>query len=213
VKLGWLGRLAFLVTILGCGGDGGGQGAGGAAASGGSGGSAATFVPNPSGQASFDVTCSVSGIELAFDVELRAELSRSFRGTESTEVAFSAAVTIDQETSAALIDAGIPAIDIVSMSVRTGISGASPSTITTFFAGGPIDDFDLTVDTDDDDAPGPHRLELEVIDTTATARPDATEVEFDLDSIAFVLGDFRVPERCFGFSASGVSLSFPVEPG
>lgn len=201
-----------LGAVAGCGGANGGPlGSGGAGGTGGTGGTRDLPVVE---QNSFRLSCEHATLELNILIELVVELANPYSNSSSTEAAFSPSVTFDEETVASFLDAGFPVIDIVSMSVTTNVTGATPATMTASFAEAPINDFDLRADPDDNGMAGPHRFALGPV--TATSNPDAgvMEVTFDLKfgGISFALGDFNIPQDCFGPSLVGIVVRFPVNP-
>lgn len=197
-----------------CGGANAGQllppGAGGSGGAAGSGGTGGVALP-PSGVRTFEVGCLRPDLDLTFDIELRIDLDEPFGESDSTEVTFTPAVTMSEDTAAALIDATVETIDITAMSTQTSLTGASPTTITTLLEEAPIQDFDLTTDPDENDVPGPHRFEFAPLTTTAFVDSGADEVEFVVSTVSFDFGDFSVPASCVdGISLVGTPLSFPV---
>lgn len=177
----------------------------------------------PTGQGVFRLNCEFrieesDTVELNLPIELFVELTEPFSRTDSTEATFSASLIFNEEESVAslieaLINAGDPtAIDIVSASVTTNVTGATPDTMTASLGGTPIR-FDLEADPDDDGLPGPHRLDFDSVTVTANATPDATEVLFGLDfrGVSLVLGNVNIPSDCISSpSLGGVALRFPV---
>ena len=203
-------KLCFVVAvgaIAGCGGANAGS-----VGSGGTGGTGGTGGPSPVDQSSFRLSCDYSTLELDILIELVVELTQPYSNSRSTEATFSASVTFDERSVASFLDAGIDAIDIVSASLTTSVTGATPATMRASFGAAPINDFDLLADPDSNGIPGPHRLELDPVTTTSSADPEASEVAFDLhfDGISLALGDFHIPADCFGPSLVGILLRFPV---
>ena len=129
------------------------------------------------------------------------------------ELAFSAAVTFNEQTAATLIDAGVDKVDIISMQIATSLEGARPALVETSLAV-PMNDLDLQADTDDNGLPGPHRLELETIVATTSVVPGAGQVELGLrtDQVLLILGDFEVPDDCLSPTLVGFTARFAVEP-
>jgi hypothetical protein len=121
-------------------------------------------------------------------------------------------VVFDEGAVAALIGAGVDTIDIISMDIGAWMTGAIPSSVGTTFGDAPINDFDLTVDTDDDGAAGPHPLALDAQTFTTTARTGVTEVELGIrvDQVSIQLGDFDVPDDCLNPTLVGPSARFEV---
>ncbi len=165
-------------------------------------------------QSTFTLSCAVEPLVLEIPIELVYELDRRYVGGEPTDLTFSAAVIFDEAASAALIDAGTPKIDIISMEVTSLLQGGTPSKLETSLAAAPINDFDLEIDTDDNEVPGPHRLELEMVTVAITPELGATEMSFSLglDGVSLILGDFEVPSDCLSPTLVGFEASFPVEP-
>lgn len=210
--------LAALGTLAGCGGANGGQvgvgGAGGTAGIGGAAGAGGTGGSMSIDQTNYRLSCEYDTLELNLGFELVVELSRPYSTSRSTEATFSASVTLDEPSVASFLDAGITTIDINVASVSTNIIGAVPATMTSSSSALPINDFDLEADSDDNGIPGPHRLELDPMTATSSAAPGAREVSFDLPfrGIALTLGDFDIPDGCFGPALVGIVLRFPVDP-
>jgi hypothetical protein len=160
------------------------------------------------------LSCEYDTLQLDILMELVVELTKPYSKSSPTEATFSASVTLDEESVASFLGAGVPVIDIVSASVTTNVTDASPSTMTASLGAAPIDDFDLQADPDDDGIPGPHRFELDPVTDTSHAAPGASEVTYDLefDGISLALGDFNIPIDCLGPSLVGIVLKFPVNP-
>jgi hypothetical protein len=208
VKFSELCLVAALGAIAGCGGANSGPlGPGGRDGAAGGGG---TGNPPPVDQSTFLLTCENGTLQLNIPIELVVELTEPYSSSRSTEATFSAAVILDEESVASLIDADATLIDI-SASVTTNVTGATPATMTASL-GAPLDDFDLQSDPDDNGMPGPHRLELDPMTATSNAAPEAKEVAFklDFDGISLTLDIFNIPADCFGPSLVGVAVRFPV---
>lgn len=199
-------RIIVSVSILlaasaGC-SDAGGGGAGG------SGGNALAA------QSSYRLACTIDTLTLEIPIEAHFELDRPFGEGAVSALTFSAAVTFGEPAVGLLLAAGISTIDIISMDISAWVTGAIPMNVETALGDAPINDFNLTVDPDDNGVPGPHSLELEAATITMTPEADATAVEFGLrlDQIALVLGDFRVPDDCLNPALVGSSARFLVAP-
>jgi len=158
------------------------------------------------------LSCTIDTLVLEIPIELTYPLDRPFVAGAAADLSFSATVIFNEAFSAALIDAGVSKVDIMSMDISSSVLGATPSTLETSLATG-INDFDLAIDTDDNGAPGPHRLELDTVTTTASVNEDANEVELGLglDGVSLLMGDFLVPSDCLGPTLVGFSARFPVE--
>jgi hypothetical protein len=203
VKLFMSCLLLVLGAVVAC-----GESNGGPTGTGGSGG-------NPlAEQSSYLLSCTIDTLVLEIPIELSFELDRPYTEEGSANLTFSAAVTFDEQTATALIDAGIPKIDIISLEVASWVDGATPEIVETSLTAAPINDFDLEVDTDDNGVPGPHRLELDTVAIATAATKGAREVEFGLglDQVSLLLGDFNVPTDCLGPTLVGFTARFPVEP-
>ena len=202
MKLCSLTTLLVLSAALGCGGNGEPGGAGG------SGGYSLAE------QSNYRLSCTIDTLVLEFPIELSYEMDRPYTPGGSSDLTFSAAITFSEEASAALIDSGIPKVDIISLQIASWLEGATPAMVETSLAAAPINDFDLEPDTDDNGLPGPHRLELEAVVTTTTVAAGADQVEFGLrtDQISMVLGDFEVPTDCLGPTLVGFTARFAVVP-
>jgi len=85
--------------------------------------------------------------------------------------------------------------------------------VETSLGAAPINDFDLTRDTDDKGAPGPHVLDLEPMTSVTTVDDGAQEVVFSVgtEQNSMVLGDFLGPEECTNPTQVGSLARFPVE--
>jgi len=197
--------IPYLLLVLGinagCGDTNGGAGTGG------SGGAP------PAEQSSYRLSCTIDTLVLEIPIELTYQPNRPFVAGAAADLSFSAAVIFDEAFSAALIDAGVSKVDIMSMDITSWILGATPSMLETSLAEG-INDFDLDVDTDDNGAPGPHRFELDTVVTTTSVDEDALEVELglSLDGVSLLMGDFQVPSGCLGPTLVGFTARFPVVP-
>lgn len=200
--------LVALVATTACGGTEDDSGTGGETNA--TGGTSGTPL-SPSGAQTFELGCMRPDVSLNLEIELAVRLSEPFvRGT-SSDATFGPAVTLTEASTEALIDAGVESIDVTSMSVQTRLLGAEPTTMTTLLADAPIEDFDLSVDPDDDGTPGPHRFELIPITETVVPLGGADTVEFAISAVAISFGDFSVPESCVDSqSLVGSPLSFPV---
>jgi hypothetical protein len=124
----------------------------------------------------------------------------------------SGVVTFTEQTSTALIDAGVSTIDIIAIEIASWVRGATPSSIETSFGAAPINDFDLEVDTDDNGIPGPHRFALDTVTIASMADPGANEVELGLamEQMSIRLGPFDMPTDCIGPSLVGFTARFAV---
>lgn len=191
-----------LALAIGCGNANGDP-----AGTGGSGGH------SPAEQSAYRLSCTIDTLVLEIPIELTYLLDRPFVAGAAADLSFSATVIFNEAFSAALIDAGVSKVDIMSMDISSSVLGATPSTLETSLATG-INDFDLAIDTDDNGAPGPHRLELDTVTTTASVNEDANEVELGLglDGVSLLMGDFQVPSDCLAPTLVGFSARFPVEP-
>jgi hypothetical protein len=167
----------------------------------------------PAEQSAYGLSCTIDTLVLEIPIELTYLLDRPLVAGAKADLSFSATVIFDEAFSAALIDAGVSKVDIMAMDISSSVPGATPSTLETSLAVG-INDFDLNIDTDDNGAPGPHRLELDNVTTTVSLDEDTIEVELglSLDMLSFVLGDFDVPTECESPTLVGFSASFPVAP-
>ncbi|MFZ1864960.1 MAG: hypothetical protein WAU39_12105 [Polyangiales bacterium] len=208
-KLRVVKRIALcLLALLAAAGCGSGSGS----PDGGTGGSGGSAIERHS---AYDLRCPVDMLVLDLPIELSYRLDRPYVAGGSSELTFSAAITFTNESTAALVDAGIDKIDIISLHITSSVDGAAPQTVETSSSAAPINDFDLQVDTDDDGRPGPHRLELDAATTTSTPDEGAERVELGLTStsqISLVLGDFEVPTACLSPTLVGFASQFPVEP-
>lgn len=211
-------RKLCLVAALGattaCGGANAGPLVpGGSGGSGGTGGAGGMIEPPPVDQSIFRVGCVFGELELDVPIELVVELSEPYSNSHSIEATFSSTVVLTEEAVAALIDATITVIDIVSISVTSGVIGATPTMMSASLGAAPINDFDLEADPNDDGTPGPFRFELDPMAASSIAESDAREVIFGLDfsGISIVLGDFSIPASCLNRSLVGVPVSFPVD--
>lgn len=193
--------LLVLGINAGCGDTNGGAGTGG------SGGAP------PAEQSSYSLSCTIDTLVLEIPIELNYQPDRPFVAGAAADLTFSATVIFDEAFSAALIDAGVSKVDIMSMDITSWVLGATPSMLETSLAMG-INDFDLAIDTDDNGIPGPHRLELEAVTTATTAIEGAQELEVGLqfDQIALMLGDFDVTADCLNPTIVGSSARFSVTP-
>jgi hypothetical protein len=156
--------------------------------------------------------CTIDEVVLELGFDLSFELDRPYLAGDPSRLTAEVTVAFEEPTIAALADAGVTKIDIISMEVATSIRGATPPTLATSLAEAPINDFDLEVDTDQDGMPGPRTLDLRAATAPTTASEGSTEVELGLllDGISIVLGDFHVPDDCIEPSLVGSSASFPV---
>lgn len=166
-------------------------------------------------QSAYRLSCTIDALVLEFPIELTYALDRPYVAGGSAELAFSATVTFSEQTSTALIDAGVDKVDIISLEIAASVEGATPTAVETSLDAAPINDFDLTRDTDDNGAPGPHVLDLEPVTRVTTVDDGAQEVVFSVgtEQISMVLGDFMVPEDCTNPTLVGSLARFPVEPG
>ncbi len=165
-------------------------------------------------QSAYTLSCAIDPLVLDIPIELSYELDRPYRLGRTSELSFSAVVVFSEQTSSALIGAGVSKIDIISLRVATSLRGAAPPLLGATLMAAPINDFDLATDTDDNGLPGPHRFGLGPVAVTSAAAEGATEVELglSLDQISLVLGDSDVPADCAGPSLVGPSVRYPVEP-
>jgi hypothetical protein len=195
--------LVFCTLAAGCGsGDGG--------STGGTGGSGDNPLEK---QSSFLLSCMVDTVLLQIPIDLSYRLDRPYFRGSSSELTFSAVITFPEETIGMLIEAEIDKIDIISVEITSSVEGAAPSTVETLLSEAPINDFDLTVDTDDDGLPGPQQLELDAVTITSTPDEGVERIELGLgtDQISMVLGDLEVPTDCLGPTLVGFASRFPVE--
>lgn len=194
--------LLFLGASVGC-----GAGDGENLSNGGNGGGPETK------QSSHTLTCTIGALDLEIPIELTYVLERPFVAGAAADLNITATVIFDEAFSAALIDAEVPVIDIMSIDVSSSVLGATPSSLGTSLAEG-INDFDLESDTDDNGARGPHRIELEVTTTATTADDDASEVTLglSLDGLSLLMGDFQMPADCIDPTLVGFSVAFDVSP-
>ena len=194
--------LLLLGASLGC-----GAGDGENLSSGGAGGGPETK------QSSHALTCTIGALDLEIPIVLTYVLERPFVAGAAADLSISAAVIFDEAFSAALIDAEVPVIDIMSIDVSSSVLGATPSSLESSLAVG-INDFDLEIDTDDNGAPGPHRVELQAVTTATTADDDASEVtlSLSLDGLLLLMGDFQMPTNCIDPTLVGFSVAFDVRP-
>jgi hypothetical protein len=162
-------------------------------------------------QTSHTLTCTIDTLELEVPIELTYLPDRRLIAGAPAGLRFSASVVFDEGFSAALIDAGVSKVDIMSMEISSTVLGAIPPTLKASLAAG-INDFDLETDTDDNGQPGPHRLELEMVDTTMLIDEDADELELGLalDGIILLLGDFQMPSDCLSPTLVGFGVTFDV---
>ena len=184
-----------------------------AAANGGSLGSGGNGGDPETKQSSHTLTCTIGALDLEIPIELTYVLERPFVAGAAADLSITAAVIFDEAFSAALIDAEVPVIDIMSIDVSSLVLGATPSSLGTSLAEG-INDFDLEIDTDDNGDPGPHRIELEATTTATTADEDASEVTLglSLDGLSLLMGDFQMPADCIDPTLVGFSVAFDVGP-
>lgn len=165
-------------------------------------------------QSSYFLNCTIDTLVLEIPIELYFELDRPYIEGGSADLTFSAVVTFDEQAATNLIDAGIPNIDIISVKIASWVDGATPETVETSLAAAPINDFDLAVDTNDNEIAGPHRLELDTVTITTTVTKGADEVELGLglDQVSLLLGSFNMPTDCVAPTLVGFTARFPVEP-
>ena len=161
-------------------------------------------------QSSYRLTCTIDALVLEIPIELFFELDRPYSEDGSATMTFSAELTFSEQASAALAEAGVSKIDIVAVDVATSLTGASPQVLETSLDAAPINDFDLSIDPDDDGIPGPHRLELDAVARMTTVIDDADEVVLDmrLNQVSIILGDFHVPSDCLGPTLVGSAVRF-----
>lgn len=165
-------------------------------------------------RSAFQLSCLVDTVLLQIPIELSYRLDRPYVAGSASELTFSAVITFSEETAGMLIEAGVDKIDIISLQTASSVDGAAPSSVQTSLSAAPINDFDLTLDPDDDGLPGPQHLALDPVTVTSTADQDAERVELGLrtSDISMVLGDFEVPTDCVGPTLVGFGSEFPVEP-
>ena len=191
--------MSFLLLGLcvGCGDSGGTNDAGGAPLS---------------AESVYVLSCKIDTLVLQIPIELSFELDQPYSTDGSANLRSESRVSFGEEESSALIDAGVPQIDIISLEISTTIDGATPRSIEAALGAAPINDFDLRVDTNDDGIPGPHRLELDPVSVATTLVEGAEEVllALELDQISMVLGDFEVPADCLSPTLAGVPARFPT---
>ena len=193
--------LAFLIGAqAGCGPATGASGAG-------------TGPIPPEQTSEHALSCTIGDLTLEIPIELTYTPDRPFIAGARVNLDFSATVTFDEAFSAAIIDAGVSKIDIMVIDVASSVSGAIPASFETSLAGG-INDFDLTIDTNDNGAPGPQSLELRTVTTTLLMDQDADQVllGLGLDGLFFMLGDFEIPIDCVEPTLIGFAASFDVAP-
>ena len=200
VRAGTTSLMIALAAAAGC-----GDPSGGTLGTGGTGG-------NPSAQTSYALSCTIGMTTLEIPIDLSYSLDRPYTAGGSVNLTFASAVTFDEPTTAALIEAGIRTIDIISLQITSPILGATPGLLEAFLAAAPINDFDLEPDTDENGAPGPHRIELDTVTRSSSVVGNAQEVEMGLglDQVSLVLGDFDVPSDCLRPALIGFSVRFPV---
>jgi hypothetical protein len=186
----------LIVIATGC-GEANGGGAGG------TGGSSLTA------ERSYRHECKIDTLTLEIPIEARFELDRPFSVGSDTELTFSEMVTFDEPAVAALTGAGVDTIDIISMDLHAWVTAALPASV----ADAPINDFDLAVDMYEIGVAGPHRLELNAVNTVTTITEGADQVKLGrgLQQLSPLLGDFLVPSDCLGPTLGGLSGGFPVE--
>jgi len=160
----------------------------------------------------YDLRCTVDEVLLEMALEVSFELDRPFVAGERSELTAEVTFVFGEPTIAALADAGVTKIDVISMEVVTSVRGATPSTLATSLTDAPINDFDLELDTDQDGVAGPRSLGLGAATAPTTPGEGSAEVELGLllDGISILLGDFQVPDDCVEPSLVGSSASFPV---
>jgi hypothetical protein len=158
------------------------------------------------------LSCTIGTLALEIPIDLSYEIDRPYTAGGSVDMTFSGVVTFTEQTSTTLIDAGVSAIDIISIDIASRVRDATPSSIETSFGAAPINDFDLEVDTDDNGIPGPHRFALDTVTITSTANPGARDVELGLamEQMSIRLGPFNMPTDCLGPSLVGFTVRFPV---
>ncbi len=184
--------------------------AGCAADNGGTGG--AGGIPSEK-QSEHTLSCTIGELVLEIPLELRYLPDRPLVAGAAVDLSFSATIVFTEAFSAAIIDAGVSKIDIMVIDVASSVLGATPTTLATSLIEG-INDFDLEIDTDDNGAPGPHRVALQTVTTTATVDDNAIDVELglSLDGLFFMMGDFEVPTDCVDPTLVGFTVSFEVGP-
>jgi hypothetical protein len=192
----------FLGALVGC-----------AAANGGSLGTGGSGAIPSEQQSEHTLSCTIGDLVLEIPVELRYSPDGPLIAGAKVDLGFSATVLFDEVFSAAIIDAGVSKIDIMSIDVSSSVLGATPTRLETSLVAG-INDFDLAVDTDDNGAPGPHRVDLQSITTTVTVDGDADELELGLglDGLFLMMGDFEVPTDCVDPTLVGFAVRFEVVP-
>lgn len=164
-------------------------------------------------QSEHTLSCTIGDLTLEIPVELSYLPDRPLIAGSEVDLRFSAAIVFDETFSAAIIDAGVSKIDIIVIDMESLVLGATPTRLETSLVQG-INDFDLAIDTDDNGAPGPHRLELQTVTTSATVDGDANEVQLGLglDGLFFMFGDFEIPTDCVDPTLVGFAVSFEVGP-
>lgn len=194
--------LPTLVAVASCSGDGGGP-------NGGTGGADRDRLTR---QSDFALECSIDSLVLRISIELSYQLDQAFTQSSPSDLSFAAAITFDEATSTALVDAMVPKVDLISVEIEAQVVGATPSTLQTALRRAPINDFDLEVDTNGNGVPGPHTIELDAVSVATTPSPDAQHVELGptLDSVSLVLGDFELPSDCLSPALVGYLARFPI---
>lgn len=208
IKLKDVKLIRFCLSLVLCATAACGDATGGSLGSGGHGGSPLEA------QSSYRLSCTIDTLVLEIPIEIPFELDRPYTVGGSAELTFSASVTFEEQAATALIEAGVSKIDIISLEITPWMAGTVPSTLRTFLAAAPINDFDLETDTDDNGIPGPHRIELDTVTTTSTVVGNAQEVVvgLGLGQVSLVLGEFEVPRDCLRPELVGFSTRFPVTP-
>ena len=110
----------------------------------------------------------------------------------TADLTFSAAVIFDEAFSAALIDAGVSKVDIMSMDITSSVLGATPSMLETSLADGnqrlrPRQSTPTTTGRQ-----APIAWSWTTVTTTASVDEDATEVELGLGLDGLSLHDGRL---------------------
>jgi hypothetical protein len=164
-------------------------------------------------QSEHTLRCTIGDLILEIPLELSYLPDRPLIAGSAVDLRFSAAIIFDEAFSAAIIDAGVSKIDIMVIDIESSVLGATPTSLETSLVQG-INDFDLEIDTDGNGAPGPHRLELQIVTTSATVDGDANEVQLGLglDGLFFMLGDFEIPTDCVDPTLVGFAVSFEIGP-
>lgn len=159
------------------------------------------------------LSCTIGSLVLEIPVDLSYRLDQPYTEGGTADLTFAPTITFDEQTAAALIDAGTSKIDIISLEIATQVLGATPSMLQTSLSEAPINDFDLDVDTDNDGIAGPRRIDLDTLTRTTSVTEGAEEVELRLGlaDLRLVLGPFEMPNDCVDPTLVGSSARFPVQ--